>query len=83
MERVLPGTEKKFYLEAKTVLPGTKKGSPKGTAKEPFCNPFSKSVPVYSDKLAKVQLCCQIHIQFPETKVELYHSYMTACWGNL
>ena len=27
-------------MKPKGVLPGTKKGSPMGTAKEPFCNPF-------------------------------------------
>jgi hypothetical protein len=32
------------YMEPYRVLPGTKKGSPMGTAEEPLWNPFSKSV---------------------------------------
>ena len=29
-----------FYLEPKRVVPGAKKGSPMGTAEEPYWNPF-------------------------------------------
>jgi hypothetical protein len=51
---------KEFYLEPKRVQPGTKKGSPMGTAEEPIWNPFF--VRVYVKHTIPVCSCPKISV---------------------